>query len=119
MKRELDKMQGFVDRMGAKASKATQAQDRLKKIEKLEAQMVLPAFAEAEGGRGPALTLARPPPVGQWPLTLTGASFGYASTPTDDGLLVSPPLPPPPLPLPLPWGANCGGPELQSACAGD
>ena len=32
-------MQGFVDRMGAKASKATQAQDRIKKIEKLKSQV--------------------------------------------------------------------------------
>ena len=86
--RELARMQGFVDRMGAKASKATQAQDRIKKIEKLESQMNLPAFAEAEGGRGPALTLAKPPPCGMYPLTLTDASFGYAAVPGADGKLV-------------------------------
>jgi hypothetical protein len=74
--------------MGAKASKATQAQDRMKKIKKLEEQMKLPAFVEAEGGRGPKLTLAKPPPVGLYPIRLqvtppptpppTSSSFSFA-----------------------------------------
>jgi len=81
LEKERDKMQDFIDRMGAKASKATQAQDRVKKLQKLEERMKLPAFVEAEGGRGPRLTLAKPPPCGQWPLELKDASFGYAKIP--------------------------------------
>jgi ATP-binding cassette subfamily F protein 3 len=81
--RELKKMQEFVDRMGAKASKATQAQDRMKKIAKLEESMKLPAFVESERakGRRVKLTLAKPPSVGQWPVSLKDAAFGYAPPP--------------------------------------
>ena len=81
--RELKKMQEFVDRMGAKASKATQAQDRMKKIAKLEESMKLPAFVESERakGRRVKLTLAKPPPCGQFPVNLKGAAFGYARPP--------------------------------------
>jgi len=75
--RERKRMQGFIDRMGAKASKATQAKDREGKLRKLAVeQEAMKALLIGEQ-RKPALTLARPPACGMAPLTLRGANIRH------------------------------------------
>jgi len=75
--RERKRMQGFIDRMGAKASKATQAKDREGKLRKLAVeQEAMKALLVGEQ-RKPALTLARPPACGMAPLTLRGANIRH------------------------------------------
>ena len=75
--RERKRMQGFIDRMGAKASKATQAKDREGKLRKLAVeQEAMKALLIGEQ-RKPALTLARPPACGMAPLTLRSANIRH------------------------------------------
>ena len=103
---EASTLQAFIDKWGASATKATQAKDREKKLEKLKKEMGPPppgyvppkggsgqmlgvaravgAEATAGGGekksvgRGPSLTLPKPPPCGQYPVELKGSTFGWA-----------------------------------------
>lgn len=74
------KLQGFVDRFGASATKASAAQSRVKMLEKMEKQGLLDAPAEdivAERFR-PTLILPKPPKaIGDVLLSLTGAMIGY------------------------------------------
>jgi ATP-binding cassette subfamily F protein 3 len=74
------KLQGFVDRFGASATKASAAQSRVKALEKMEKQGLLDAPAEdivAERFR-PTLILPKPPKaMGDVLLSLTGAMIGY------------------------------------------
>jgi ATP-binding cassette subfamily F protein 3 len=68
-------LQSFVDRFRAKASKARQAQSRIKMLEKLESQRVdLERDDPAIRLRFPAPTELRPPLI-----SMEGASVGYAS----------------------------------------
>merc|ERR1719331_3719133 len=62
--RERKRMQGFIDRMGAKASKASQAKDRQNKLDRLaKLQEASKALLIGEQKK-PALTLARLPACG-------------------------------------------------------
>jgi ATP-binding cassette subfamily F protein 3 len=74
------KLQGFVDRFGASATKASAAQSRVKALEKMDKQGLLDAPAEdivAERFR-PTLILPKPPKaMGDVLLSLTGAMIGY------------------------------------------
>ena len=57
---EIARLQGFVDRFGAKTMGASQAQSKLKQIEKLEKGG--PAAPQISDGPKPVLKLPRPPP---------------------------------------------------------
>ena len=57
--KEIERLQGFVDRFGAKTMGASMAQSRLKTIEKLEAQQVVPP--NVDDGPAPVLRLPKPP----------------------------------------------------------
>jgi ATP-binding cassette subfamily F protein 3 len=74
------KLQGFVDRFGASATKASAAQSRVKQLEKMDRQGLLDAPAEdlvAERFR-PTLILPKPPKaMGDVLLSLTDAMIGY------------------------------------------
>ena len=84
---EIARLQSFVDRFGAKASKATQAQSRVKLIEKLEAQRVDAPVASSEAGPGDAkkvtLKLPRAPACHQEVLVMTKADVGWGSKKED------------------------------------
>ena len=86
--KEAEKLEQFVDRFGAKASKASQAQSRQKQLNKLKAEMdggdSSTSAAAAEGAAGDAkrvtLRLPPPPPSAADLVTITGGSrIGYAS----------------------------------------
>ena len=105
---EAAKMQAFIDRFGASATKATQAKDRQKKLERLKASMGPPppgwnpqkaagVAASGVGGGGvaaaatngqqasgtsasPILRLPAPPPVGMYPVRLVAADIGWAGS---------------------------------------
>ena len=77
--RERARMQDFIDRMGAKASKAKQAKDRQGKIDKLDVEMAASRALLLSDRRRPRLTLAPPPGCGAAPLALRGADIGHAS----------------------------------------
>ena len=68
-------MQSFVDRFGAKASKATQAQSRLKAIAKLAKIEV------AVDARAPNFTFPEPPQMAPPLLRLDGVTVGYGGKP--------------------------------------
>jgi len=74
------KLQGFVDRFGASATKASAAQSRVKALDKMKEQGLLDAPAEdiiAQRFR-PTLVLPKPPKaVGDVLLSLTDAQIGY------------------------------------------
>ena len=75
--RERKRMQGFIDKMGAKASKATQAKDRQNKLDRLaKLQEASQALLISEQKK-PALTLAKPPACGMAPLALRGADIRH------------------------------------------
>jgi hypothetical protein len=60
---EIEKLESFINRFGAKASKATQAQSKMKALEKLKAEAVeAPAAASSVGGGdAKSVTLRFPP----------------------------------------------------------
>lgn len=66
---EIKRLEEFVARFGAKASKATQAQSRMKQLEKLKKSAIEVPAASAAIGPGDArkvsLTLPRAPPCNQ------------------------------------------------------
>jgi len=71
------KLQAFVDRFGASATKASAAQSRVKQIERMEREGLLDAPAEAVVAKEfkPSLNLAEPPKsMGETLLALKGAS---------------------------------------------
>ena len=70
---KIAEMQAFVDRFGAKATKARQAQSRVKQIEKLEAEMIdLP-----ENRNTVQFSFPPCPPSGKEVLTLKGAGIQF------------------------------------------
>ncbi len=76
--REIDRMQLFVDRFRAKNTKATQAQSKLKQIERLKEEMV-----ETPDGPGPTVGFSFPQPQrsGHRVITLKHVKFGYETKP--------------------------------------
>ena len=62
--RERKRLQDFIDRMGAKASKARQAKDRQGKLDRLQIDMEATAALLVTSGRRPKLSLAPPPACG-------------------------------------------------------
>ena len=79
--REIARLQRFVDRFRAKNTKATQAQSKLKQIERME------KIDAPEGGE-PAIDFAFPQPkrTGQRVITLDGVGFGYGERTVYDHL---------------------------------
>lgn len=80
-KEEAAKLQSFVDRFGASATKASAAQSRVKQIEKMRRQGLLDAPAEAVVSERfrPILRLPRPPKAfGDVLISLNNADLGYA-----------------------------------------
>jgi len=74
-KQKIAEMRAFVERFGAKATKARQAQSRLKQIEKIEAQMIdLPEERSTIGFRFPPC-----PPSGKEVITLKNAGVRFLS----------------------------------------
>lgn len=77
---EVEQLHQFIDRFRAKASKAKQAQSRIKSLERME--RLLPAHADSP------FHFSFPPPV-RLPsplLTLDGATIGYGATPLLSGV---------------------------------
>jgi len=72
--RKIDQLQVFADRFRAKASMASQAQSKLKQIERLKEEMV-----EVPGSSGPTVGFRFPQPQrsGQRVITLEKVKFGY------------------------------------------
>ena len=75
--RERKRMQDFIYKMGAKASKAKQAKDRQGKLDKLEKQMAASKALVVGEQRKPHLTLAPAPSCGLLPLALCGADIRH------------------------------------------
>jgi len=75
--RERKRMQDFIDRMGAKASKASQAADRKGKLEKLAIKQAAAQALLIGEQRKPVLTLAKPPSCGMAPLALRKANIRH------------------------------------------
>jgi len=84
---EAARLQSFVDKFGASATKAKSAQSKLKVIEKMrrEGKLDPPPLAVAQGGaaansRLPELVLPPPPkPSGEYLMALKDATIGYSS----------------------------------------
>ena len=77
---EAARLQAFVDKFGASATKAKSAQSRVKMLEKMkkEGKLDPPAVAIVAKGRDPELALPPPPkPNGEYLMTLSGATIGY------------------------------------------
>ncbi|CAM9838995.1 unnamed protein product, partial [Chrysoparadoxa australica] len=83
---EMARLQGFVDRFGAQATKASAAQSRVKMIEKMAASAT-PA-PEANTGRSAVMKLQPPPPSHNDMLILKDATFGWGETPQVEGVNV-------------------------------
>ena len=81
--REIDRLQLFVDRFRAKNTKATQAQSKLKQIDRLKEEMV-----ESPEGDGPTVGFRFPQPQrsGQRVITLKDVKFGYGENLIYDGM---------------------------------
>lgn len=76
------KLQGFVDRFGASATKASAAQSRVKQLEKMKQQGLLDEPESSHTSRfRPSLILPDPPQaIGESLLKLKGASVGWTTT---------------------------------------
>ncbi|KAJ8598248.1 hypothetical protein CTAYLR_005505 [Chrysophaeum taylorii] len=70
--RRAEELRTFIDKYGAKASKAAQAKDREKKLARLEEAPSVVAKAWR-----PSLVLPEPPACGDTPVALVGASIAY------------------------------------------
>jgi len=81
--REIDRLQLFADRFRAKNTKATQAQSKLKQIERIKEEMV-----EVDDNTGPKLGFRFPQPQrsGQRVITLSKIKFGYGERLIYDGI---------------------------------
>ena len=80
-KREIAKLQNFVDRFKAKASKASSAQSKMKLIDKLD---VLDAPETRE--KTVQFRFPQPQRSGQRVITMKGIDFSYGTTPVYQGL---------------------------------
>jgi ATP-binding cassette subfamily F protein 3 len=81
--RDIDRLQLFADRFGAKASKASQAQSKLKQIERIKEDMVVvPDSSEATMG----FSFPQPQRSGQRVITLEKIKFGYGEKLIYDGI---------------------------------
>ena len=81
--REIERLQTFVDHFRAKNTKATQAQSKLKQIERLKGEMVeAPSGPEATVG----FSFPQPERSGQRVITLENVRFGYGEARVYDGL---------------------------------
>ena len=81
--RDIDRLQLFADRFGAKASKASQAQSKRKQIERIKENMVeLPDGPESTMG----FTFPQPQRSGQRVITLEKIKFGYGEKLIYDGM---------------------------------
>jgi ATP-binding cassette subfamily F protein 3 len=77
--RDIDRLQLFADRFGAKASKASQAQSKRKQIERIKEDMVqIPDGPESTMG----FRFPQPQRSGQRVITLEKISFGYGTAAT-------------------------------------
>ena len=75
--REIERLQTFVDRFRAKNTKATQAQSKLKQIERLKEELVeAPSGPEATVG----FSFPQPERSGQRVITLENVQFAYGET---------------------------------------
>jgi ATP-binding cassette subfamily F protein 3 len=77
---EAARLQAFVDKFGASATKAKSAQSRVKMLEKMkrEGKLDPPPVAVVARGRDPELVLPTPPkPNGEYLLTMKDATIGY------------------------------------------
>ena len=81
--REIDRLQLFADRFGAKASKASQAQSKRKQIERIKEDMV-----QVPDGPEPTMGFRFPQPQrsGQRVITLEKIKFGYGEKLIYDGI---------------------------------
>ena len=79
--KEIARLMLFVDRFRAKNTKASQAQSKLKQIDRME-KIQLPAGAT----QSIDFKFPQPPRSGHKVLKLAGVSFAYGSTPVYDGL---------------------------------
>jgi len=84
---EIAHLQSFVDRFGASATKASQAQSRVKMIEKLKREAV--AAPEGVQRFRPKLNLPYPPPCNFEQLQLQDAAFGWGPEPIVVGASLS------------------------------
>jgi len=81
--REIDRLQLFADRFRAKNTKATQAQSKLKQIERIKEEMVVvPDGQEATVG----FRFPQPQRSGQRVITLSKIKFGYGEKLIYDGI---------------------------------
>jgi ATP-binding cassette subfamily F protein 3 len=85
---EAARLQSFIDKFGASATKAASAQSRVKMLQKMkkEGKLDPPPVAVVSTGRKPELVLPPPPkPLGEMLLQLNDASIGH--DPSEDPLL--------------------------------
>ncbi len=80
--REIASLQEFADRFRAKASKASQAQSKLKQIDRME-KIEAPQSAERSVAK---FRFPQPPRAGQRVITLAEVDFAYATQPIYKGL---------------------------------
>ncbi|KAK3240030.1 hypothetical protein CYMTET_50093 [Cymbomonas tetramitiformis] len=80
---EIDRLQDWVDKFGAKATKATQAESRKKMIAKLKREQVAPP--EKISTHRPQLRLPKPPPCHTEMLVMKDVSFGWEEEPIVTG----------------------------------
>jgi ATP-binding cassette subfamily F protein 3 len=81
--RDIDRLQLFADRFGAKASKASQAQSKRKQIERIKEDMVqIPDGPESTMG----FSFPQPQRSGQRVITLEKIKFGYGEKLIYDGI---------------------------------
>ena len=81
--RKIDQLQTFADRFRAKNSKASQAQSKLKQIERIKEEMVAPL--EGPGARM-GFRFPQPQRSGLRVITLEDVKFGYGEKPIYDGM---------------------------------
>jgi len=81
--RKIDQLQVFADRFRAKNSKASQAQSKLKQIERIKEEMVVPL--ETSGARM-GFRFPQPQRSGQRVITLEKIKFGYGEKLIYDGM---------------------------------
>ena len=81
--RRIDQLQEFVDRFGAKNTKATQAQSKLKQIERIREEMT-----DIPESNGPtmAMTFPQPQRSGQKVITLDDIHFAYGTNRIYEGI---------------------------------
>jgi ATP-binding cassette subfamily F protein 3 len=81
--RKIDQLQEFVDRFGAKASKASQAQSKAKQIERMREEMV--ELPESDGAKM-GFRFPQPQRSGQRVIKLEGIHHAYGETKVYEGI---------------------------------